>query len=185
LEHVSAPAVFLDRDGTINVRPAEHCYVTDVDELEVLPGAVAAIALLQRIGRRVVVVSNQQGVARGVVSAETLRAIEERINAALLAEGAEPIAEWRYCPHRAEDGCDCRKPRPGLLLAAAEDLGLDLPSAWMIGDSLSDVAAGAAAGTHTALVGCADRSAELCVSSLLEAARAIAAQEAKPAISAS
>ncbi len=142
------PAVFLDRDGTINVRPPEHDYVRDPAQFEWLPGALEGMVALAVAGLPLVVVSNQRGVSRGLVSYETLEAIEHRIQAALAEHGAA-VEAFRYCPHGLEDRCDCRKPNPGLLVSAARDLELDLPSSWMIGDSEDDVAAGRAAGCHT------------------------------------
>jgi D-glycero-D-manno-heptose 1,7-bisphosphate phosphatase len=144
-------AVFLDRDGVLNVRPPEHEYVTDPDGFEWLPGAAEGVALLNRAGYRVVVVSNQRGVARGVVSQETLTAIETRITEGLRDAGGH-VEAYYYCPHDLSETCDCRKPRPGLLLQAVEELGLDLGRSAMIGDAESDVEAGRAAGCGTTIL---------------------------------
>jgi D-glycero-D-manno-heptose 1,7-bisphosphate phosphatase len=135
---------FLDRDGVINRRAPEHDYVRTPADLELLPRAVDAIRLLHDGGFVCVVVSNQRGVARGLVSTATLTEIERRICAA----GA-PIERFYYCPHDLDDRCSCRKPQPGLLLRAADELGLSLVDSVMIGDSESDVAAGAAVGCKT------------------------------------
>ena len=139
---MSRPAAFLDRDGVLNVRAAEHHYVCAVEDFEWLPGAVR-------------VVSNQRGLARGLVSEQTLRDIEARIQDALEPHGCR-IEAFRYCPHDHDARCACRKPQPGLLLDAAAELDLELAASWMIGDSASDIAAGRAAGCRTALVGGAD-----------------------------
>jgi len=124
------------------------------------------------------VVSNQRGLARGLVSWATLAEIELEIQARLRERGAE-IAAFRYCPHELDAGCDCRKPAPGMILELAGELELDLSRSWMIGDSPTDVAAGRAAGTRTALLdaGGAEGSADLLAGSLLEAAAAIVGRE--------
>jgi D-glycero-D-manno-heptose 1,7-bisphosphate phosphatase len=149
---VSRPAAFLDRDGVLNVRAAEHHYVCAVEDFEWLPGAVEGAVRLARGGYALVVVSNQRGLARGLVSEQTLRDIEDRIQGALEPHGCA-IEAFRYCPHDHDARCACRKPRPGLLLDAAAELDLDLDASWMIGDSGSDVRAGRDAGCRTALVG--------------------------------
>jgi D-glycero-D-manno-heptose 1,7-bisphosphate phosphatase len=151
---VSRPAVFLDRDGTLNVKPPEHEYLTAADGFSWLPGAQQGAARLARAGYVLVVASNQRGVARGIVEPSALRAVE-----ALIQRGLErhdcAIAAFRYCPHEESADCNCRKPRPGLLLDLARDLELDLSRSWMIGDSDSDVLAGQAAGCRTVLIGTA------------------------------
>ncbi|MDT4894518.1 MAG: D-glycero-D-manno-heptose 1,7-bisphosphate phosphatase, partial [Pseudonocardiales bacterium] len=108
--------VFLDRDGTINVKAAEGEYVTDPNAVELLPGAAAAIRRLNESGRMVVVVSNQRGVARGVFSRVQLDAVTGRLVRLLAAEGAH-VDAFYYCTH-GQGECDCRKPLPGLLLRA-------------------------------------------------------------------
>jgi D-glycero-D-manno-heptose 1,7-bisphosphate phosphatase len=143
---------FLDRDGTLNRRPALHEYVRTVGEFTWLPGAREGVARLARAGYVPIVVSNQQGIARGRVQAKTLDVIEHRINHDLAPYGCSILA-FRYCPHDATEDCECRKPKPGLLLKLAADIGIDLAGSWMIGDSESDVAAGLAAGCRTALIG--------------------------------
>jgi D-glycero-D-manno-heptose 1,7-bisphosphate phosphatase len=140
----SRRAAFLDRDGVLNERPAEHEYVTDPDALVVLEGAREAVALLRQHGYVPIVVSNQRGVARGLISEAVLQEIEERIRVA----GVE-VDHFYYCPHDFEDGCSCRKPKPGMLLSAARDLNLSLRDSVMIGDSEADVGAGQSAGCRT------------------------------------
>jgi D-glycero-D-manno-heptose 1,7-bisphosphate phosphatase len=149
---VSRRAVFLDRDGTLNVRPAEHEYVTSAEDFAWIPGAREAVGRLARTGYVLTVVSNQRGVGRGLVSPEVLREIEQRIQRDLAVEGCS-IERFRYCFHSDEDGCGCRKPRPGMILDLADELNLDLAESWIIGDAASDVAAGKVAGCRTALVG--------------------------------
>jgi D-glycero-D-manno-heptose 1,7-bisphosphate phosphatase len=152
MDGVSRPAVFLDRDGTLNVKPPEHQYLTSADAFAWLPGAQRGAARLARGGYVLVVASNQRGVARGLVEPAVLSTIE-----GLIQRGLERyecgVAAFRYCPHEESAGCDCRKPRPGLLLDLARDLDLDLARSWMIGDSDSDVLAGQAAGCRTVLIG--------------------------------
>jgi D-glycero-D-manno-heptose 1,7-bisphosphate phosphatase len=141
-------AVFLDRDGVLNRRPPPHQYITSADALQILPGVAGAVASLRRNGLVPMVVSNQRGVARGLVSREVLTDIERR----LWKAGVE-IEEFYYCPHELDDACDCRKPRPGLLLRAAYDHSLDLQASVMIGDDESDMEAGRAAGCRTIRIG--------------------------------
>jgi D-glycero-D-manno-heptose 1,7-bisphosphate phosphatase len=172
---VSRPAVFLDRDGTLNVRPAEHEYVTAAQDFTWLPGAREGVARLAQAGYVLTVVSNQRGVGRGLVSRDVLEDIERRIQGDLAAEGCA-IEAFRYCFHGDGDDCDCRKPRPGMILDLAGALELDLAASWVIGDAASDAAAGRAAGCRTAIVGGADATADLVAPSLLDAADVIAAE---------
>jgi D-glycero-D-manno-heptose 1,7-bisphosphate phosphatase len=169
-------AAFLDRDGTINVNPPGGEYVTRIEDFQLLPGAVEGMARLARCGYLLVVVSNQRGVAKGLISDQVLRATEEVIQDDLRRQGAE-IARFYYCPHEIEEECDCRKPRPGMLLRAQDALGLDAAASWMIGDSDSDIEAGGAAGCRTVYLGDGDRvAATLTASSLADAASAICAE---------
>jgi histidinol-phosphate phosphatase family protein len=170
---VSARAAFLDRDGTLNLRPPEHEYVRSVDDFQWLPGAIEGLARLHRAGYLLAVVSNQQGVARGVVSRSTLLDIEARIQEDLRSVGCQ-IGAFRYCVHAVEDRCACRKPEPGLLRDLARELDLAVSQSWMIGDAESDVEAGRAAGCRTALVGASSERADIVADSLDEASRLIA-----------
>lgn len=141
-------AVLVDRDGVLNERAPEHEYVTGISEFRWLAGAADAIARLSRAGCPVAVVSNQRGVARGMVTREALDEIDELIRRDLAARGGS-IAAIHYCMHDL-DCCDCRKPAPGLLRAAADGLGASLEASLMIGDQETDVDAGRAAGCVTA-----------------------------------
>jgi D-glycero-D-manno-heptose 1,7-bisphosphate phosphatase len=132
----------------LNRRPAEHEYVTSADALELLPGVAGAVRSLERAGYLPIVVSNQRGIARGLVSEETLRNIERR-----LLDAGVPIAAFYYCRHDVLAECNCRKPRPGLLLEATADYELDLSSSLLIGDEETDVAAGRSAGCRTIRIG--------------------------------
>ena len=144
------PLVLLDRDGVIN--RDSTAYIKSVAEWEPLPGSLEAIARLTRAGFRCVVISNQSGIGRGLFSEATLEAIHARMREAAAAAGGE-IAGIYYCPHRPDEGCDCRKPRPGLLLAAARDFGCALAGVPFIGDKISDVEAARAVGARPILVG--------------------------------
>ncbi|MFF4601525.1 D-glycero-alpha-D-manno-heptose-1,7-bisphosphate 7-phosphatase [Streptomyces sp. NPDC001339] len=142
---------FLDRDGTLNRKPRPGEYVTDPGELILLPGAAAAVRRLNDHGRRVVLVTNQRGVARGIMSGADLAAVHRRLVDLLRDHGAH-LDGYYVCPHE-EGACGCRKPRPGLLQAAARDFGgIDPADSVMIGDTESDVLAGKAAGCATVLL---------------------------------
>jgi D-glycero-D-manno-heptose 1,7-bisphosphate phosphatase len=149
---MSLPAILLDRDGTLNVRPPAHEYVHSTDQFVWMPGAREALARLASAGYTLAVVSNQRGIARGLVTRERLEEIERTIDADLEPFGCR-IASYRYCPHEIGDECSCRKPRPGMLLELARELDLDLTRSWVVGDMESDVLAAHAAGCRAALVG--------------------------------
>jgi D-glycero-D-manno-heptose 1,7-bisphosphate phosphatase len=171
-------AVFLDRDGTLNVRAPEHEYVTSVRDFVWIPGAREAAARFAHAGFVLTVVSNQRGVARGIVKPEALAAIEQRIQHDLAPYDCA-VEAFRYCIHNDADACDCRKPKPGMLLDLAQRLDLDLGASWMIGDAESDVRAGEAAGCATALIGenlSGDR-ADVVAASLIDASELIVARE--------
>lgn len=156
-------AVFLDRDGVINelVYHQEMGIIDSpftADQFRPLPGVGEAIRKLRQV-YKVVLVSNQPGIAKGHLSASTFARIRRKMTDDLAREGASLDAEY-YCFHHPEArlewfraDCRCRKPRPGLLLRAARDLEIDLSQSWMIGDGLTDVRAGQAAGTRTVLLG--------------------------------
>lgn len=146
---VLRPAVFLDRDGVIIQNRAD--YVKSLAEVEFLPGALAAVARLASLGGLVVIVTNQSAIDRGVLSPGAAEAINQHVLAQVQAVGGRVDGIF-VCPHRPEAGCACRKPRPGLLLQAAERLGIDLAASVMIGDAVSDLEAGRAAGTQAMLV---------------------------------
>ncbi len=171
-------AVFLDRDGVINQPPGGHGYLTDWQDFRFADGALALLQTLAGKGYRLAVVTNQQGVGKGLVQPAALDEIHSNLCAEAARVGAA-IEAICVCPHLASAGCDCRKPRPGLLYQAMAQLPgpLDLTQSWCVGDSLRDVAAGAAAGVRTLLVGKA-RSADgvapdRIVGSLAEAAQVL------------
>jgi len=144
-------AVFLDRDGVINRKPPEGEYVTSWEGLELLPGVAEATASLVKTGFRVIVVSNQRCVSKGLLTVRELESIHQRLCQKLAAASAVITAVY-YCPHDTQPPCTCRKPAPGMLLAAARDHELDLTGSWMIGDSDTDVEAGKKAGCRTARI---------------------------------
>ena len=148
---LSKRAAFLDRDGTLNVRPSDHAYITSQDDFEWLPGAVEGAARLAAAGYVLAVVSNQRGVALGLMDVTTLYALEAVIERDLAHHGCG-IEAFGYCVHGEDEGCSCRKPQPGLILRLARELDVDPRRSWMIGDSSSDVLAGQAAGCQTALI---------------------------------
>jgi histidinol-phosphate phosphatase family protein len=149
------PAVFLDKDGTlINDVP----YNVDPARIELAAGAAEGLVRLVAAGYRLVVVSNQSGVARGMFAEEALRGVEARVRELLAGLGI-PLAGFYYCPHHPEGSvaryairCACRKPAPGMLLRAARESSLDLKRSWLIGDILDDMAAGTRAGCRTILL---------------------------------
>jgi len=146
---VTRRAVFLDRDGVINrafVRDGKPYPPSGPEELEILPGVPEALSRLSAAGFRLVVVTNQPDVARGKQSRETVEAIHTALRNQL------PIDEFRVCYHDDADRCSCRKPEPGMLLDAAADLGLDLPSCFLVGDRWRDVEVGKNAGCATVFI---------------------------------
>lgn len=148
-------AVFLDRDGTINV---EKDYLYRVEDFEFIPGVPEAIRRLNDAGFLVVVVSNQSGVARGYFGVQEVEQLHRHMLTELALRGAR-IDGIYYCPHHPTQGtgeflreCGCRKGSPGMLLDAARDLGIDLSASFMVGDKRADIEAGCAAGCRSLLV---------------------------------
>ena len=149
------PAVFLDRDGTINV---EKDYLHRIEDFQFIPGAPEAIRRLREAGFLIFVVTNQSGVARGYFPREAVCRLHEHLQRQLRAASAG-IDGFYVCPHHPSEGqgdyqvdCDCRKGAPGMLLQAARDHGIDLARSFMVGDKLADVEAGSAAGCRPILV---------------------------------
>lgn len=140
--------VFLDRDGVINRKPPEGDYVTCWEDFQILPGAIEGIAQLNRAGFRVIVVTNQRCIAKGLMTTLELELMHERM-LEFLAQAGATINAIYYCPHELEPVCCCRKPAPGMLLEAAREHGIELRASWMIGDSESDIQAGKNAGCKT------------------------------------
>lgn len=148
------PAVFLDRDGTLI---DDVGYISDPSDVRLVPGAADALQALRAAGFRLVVVSNQSALGRGLVTQEQADAVHQRFVEELERAGGQLDAAY-YCPHTPEERCDCRKPLPGLIIDAARELELDLERSFMVGNSDVDVAAGKAAGCRAILL--ADSSAD-------------------------
>lgn len=150
-------AFFLDRDGVII---EEEHYLSDPAKVRLCPGCAEAFRQISAAGFRIIVTSNQSGVARGYFTFAEIAAVERRIEELLTGAGAPLPDAWYYCPHHTKGSvaeyvrdCDCRKPRPGMLIRAAEEHAISLPGSVMIGDKLSDLRAAFAAGCrHAALV---------------------------------
>jgi histidinol-phosphate phosphatase family protein len=145
------PAVILDRDGVLNRRPPRGQYVRDVAEFEWLPGSLEALRSFHEAGYRVIVASNQAGLARGQLTNESLHAIHSRMEVEARAAGGAIDAIY-YCPHDWDAGCDCRKPKPGLLFQAQRDFSLDLTRTYFLGDDERDLQAADAAAAPSLLV---------------------------------
>ena len=141
--------IFLDRDGVINENRSD--YVKSWSEFSFLSGSREAIAKLTQAGHRIVVCTNQAGVARGTISVEAVEDIHHRMIESICEFGGK-IEKVYYCPHDRDGDCFCRKPRPGMLLQARDELGIDMHDAVFIGDSITDIRAGLAAGIHAVLV---------------------------------
>lgn len=157
--HNKQKAIFLDRDGVINKHVGFLC---NIDDFELLPGVAQAVRKMNASGYLVIVVTNQPVIARGEVTVQELEQIHNKMETLLGEEGAYVDAIY-YCPHHPDKGyegeipelkidCECRKPKPGMLLRAAEEFNIDLSRSWMAGDSEKDIMAGAAAGCRTAFV---------------------------------
>jgi len=137
-------ALFLDRDGVINI---DHGYVSRIDDFEFVPGVLEFIRRMQERGYLPIVVTNQSGIGRGYYSEEDFEKLTqymlERMREAGITIGRDQVF---FCPHTPEEGCSCRKPAPGMLLAAEERFDLNMPNSVMIGDKASDIEAAEAAG---------------------------------------
>jgi len=152
---MSRVAIFLDRDGTIC---EEVGYVNHLSRSRLLPGSLEAIRLINQAGLLAVVTTNQSGVARGYFSEDLVEAVHAQLLSAVSSGGARLDAIY-HCPHHPSEGsppwraaCDCRKPKPGMILRAAREHGIDLAGSYVVGDSVVDIEAGAAAGLPGVLV---------------------------------
>ncbi|MCU1737716.1 MULTISPECIES: D-glycero-beta-D-manno-heptose 1,7-bisphosphate 7-phosphatase [Pseudomonas] len=141
--------LILDRDGVIN--QDSDAYIKSVEEWIPLPGAIEAIAQLSRAGWTVAVATNQSGIARGYYDIATLEAMHERLRSLVAQQGGE-LGLVVYCPHGPDEGCACRKPKPGMLHAIAEHYGVSLARLWFVGDSLGDLEAARAVDCQPVLV---------------------------------
>ena len=143
------PAIFLDRDGTINV---DHGYVHESDNFQFIPGVIDAMRELKKMGYALVVVTNQSGIARDIFTEDTFMHLTEWMDWSL-ADREIDLDGIYYCPHHPEgtreeyrQQCDCRKPQPGMLLSAQKELNIDMSASYMVGDKIDDMLAGKAAG---------------------------------------
>jgi D-glycero-D-manno-heptose 1,7-bisphosphate phosphatase len=140
--------VMLDRDGTIIV---EHYYLSDARQVELIPGAARALRQLSEMGLGLVVITNQSAIRRGFFDRERVDLIHCRLHELLEAEGVHLDGIY-FCPHTPEDNCQCRKPRPGLVELAVQELGFDPQASFMIGDKACDIELGQRVGATTFLV---------------------------------
>ena len=148
----SKPAVFLDRDGVIN---KDNGYVSEIDDFEFLEGAIEACIELKKKGYLLVIITNQSGIARGLFTEEQFHTLTEWMDWSMADRGVDLDGIY-YCPHHSEAGigelkvdCECRKPKPGMLNNAIADLNIDIENSILVGDKVSDIKAGMAAGVKT------------------------------------
>lgn len=174
-ENGSSPAIFVDRDGTL-IEEVDH--LSRVDDLKIFPFTREALELFKGRGFRVIVLTNQSGIARGYFTEGSMQAIHDKIKSEL----GTLVDSFYFCPHLPDAGCSCRKPNVGMIESAREDFEIDLAGSWMIGDKRIDVETGQNAGIGTALVltgyGKADRNRldkepTIVANDLLEAAKLI------------
>jgi D-glycero-D-manno-heptose 1,7-bisphosphate phosphatase len=166
--------VVLDRDGTIVL---DRHYLSDPAGLEFLPGAAEGLREMSAAGYRLLVITNQSGIGRGLITLASMQQMNERLTQMVAGAGAH-LERIYFCPHRPEEHCDCRKPRPTLLLRAASELGFTPAKAVVIGDKASDIEFGAAVGATTMLISAASgaggaHAADYVVRDLAEAARTL------------
>jgi D-glycero-D-manno-heptose 1,7-bisphosphate phosphatase len=144
------PAIILDRDGVI-IENRDN-YVRSWDDVDVYPQALRALAIASHSSYKIIIVTNQAGVGKGLISLQAATEINQRLVQIIEKTGGR-VDGLYMCPHTPQDQCECRKPRPGMILQAERELSLDLSRSWMIGDALSDLLAGRMAGVgHLALV---------------------------------
>ena len=141
-------AVFIDRDGTINVNVG---YIDHPDDFQMYPGVIEGIKLLKKNGYKIIIVTNQSGIGRGYFVKKNLDDIHHKMNHELSENGTTVDAIY-YCPHHPDDQCNCRKPKTGLLEQAVKDLNIDIKESFIIGDRMLDMEAGDKIGCNTVLV---------------------------------
>ena len=141
--------LILDRDGVIN--HDSDAYIKSVEEWVPIPGSIEAIAALSKAGWTVAIATNQSGIARGYYDLATLDAMHARLRSLVAQQGGE-VGLIVYCPHGPDEGCDCRKPKPGMLRAIARHYAADLPGLWFVGDSKGDLQAASAVDCQPVLV---------------------------------
>ena len=143
------PAIFLDRDGVLIENRAN--YVRDWSQVKVFPEAIKALSNPALEGYKIVIVTNQSAVGRKIISIETATNINDRLVNLIRSENGRLDSAYLW-PHDPNDDCDCRKPKPGLLLQAAQNLSLDLERSWMVGDAWTDIQAGHAANVQGVII---------------------------------
>jgi len=146
----STKTVFLDRDGVIN-QNLDNDYVKIWDEFKFLPKAKEAVKALTDTNWDIIIISNQAGIGKGIMSAQAVEDISARMMDEIERCGGKVKAAY-YCPHRSDENCECRKPKPGMLLRAACEFGIELSESYLIGDNITDIQAGARVGCTTILV---------------------------------
>ncbi len=161
-------ALFLDRDGILNRERGD--YVKSPEELEILAGIDAPIKRIRERDYLIVVVTNQSVVGRGLITEDDLGRIHSKLRTELEGRGCRVDAVY-YCPHTSADGCACRKPKPGMILKAAEELGIDLKDSWLIGDQETDVEAARRAGVKGILVPSNDDGLKIGVNQILKTSK--------------
>ncbi|HSX36080.1 MAG TPA: HAD family hydrolase [Patescibacteria group bacterium] len=144
-------AVFLDRDGTINIGVPTYERVDSLDKVQLLPNSLEALRLLASLDYGVFFITNQAGLAEGLITQEKFDEINNKVLELIAPSGIQVLGTY-ICPHGENDDCECRKPKPKLILDAAKDYGIDLTKSWMIGDRPSDVMTGVNAGVKAILV---------------------------------
>ncbi|NHB92479.1 D-glycero-beta-D-manno-heptose 1,7-bisphosphate 7-phosphatase [Photorhabdus cinerea] len=180
----SIPAVFLDRDGTINI---DHGYVHEIDDFQFIDGVIEAMIELKKMGYALVLVTNQSGIARGIFNEEQFLQLTEWMDWSLADRGVDLDGIY-YCPHHPDatgeqykKNCDCRKPQPGMLLEAQKELSIDMAASYMIGDKLEDMQAATTAKVGTKVLvrtgkpvtNEAEQAADLVINSLVDLPKAI------------
>ena len=139
-------SIFLDRDGVLNKNKDD--YVKNISELEIFPYILEPIKKLQSAGFKIIVITNQSAINRGLMTEKHLNEIHQKIQSFLIPHNAK-IDSFYYCPHTPTENCSCRKPKTGLLLKAIDDFLIDIPNSWFIGDRDSDIQAGRSVGCKT------------------------------------
>jgi histidinol-phosphate phosphatase family protein len=148
VDPIRSKVAFLDRDGTII---EDKVFLGNPDEIEFFPGAIQAIKILRKSGYKIVVISNQSGIGRGILTKEMVKGVNECLLQRLKEKDA-PADALYFCPHHPDDSCDCRKPKTGMIKKAVTELKLDLKNAVVIGDHLCDIQLGKNIGAKTVLV---------------------------------
>ena len=142
--------MFLDRDGTININEPE--YVHKISDFKFVPGAISALKKLSKTGYKIIIVTNQSGIARGYYNEKDLKILHNWMLSEFKNKGIR-IDGIYYCSHGQDDNCSCRKPKPGMLLKAGQDFGLILSKSWMVGDDDRDIIMGREANVSTIKIG--------------------------------